>query len=209
MTTEPPGVGRNDPDAATNGTPGANGQRLANGQPPWQQAPLPAGMPTEIVHSGRNGRMLRGDLDEVPRGKPPDTDPLPAPVSLALPTAPSAQRAVHRARGRKPPSSASPLAPPLDDADGHDLRPDPLASTTPAELMKCARQFRIWAGNRGLRVMSLHIRHALSAQTLSILLRSDQLPRQMETMRLLIEACGGDVEYQKRFITAWRGFMMQ
>ena len=110
---------------------------------------------------------------------------------------------------RKPAASTSPLAPPLDDADGHDLRPDPLSATTPAELMECARKYRIWAGNRGLRVMSLHIRHALSAQALSNLLRSDQLPRQSENLRLLIEACGGDVDDQRRFITAWRHFMMR
>jgi hypothetical protein len=93
-------------------------------------------------------------------------------------------------------------------ADGHDLRPDPLAATTPVELMKCAHQFHIWAGNLGLRVMARHIGHALSAQTLSALLRSEQLPRQSETMRLLIQAFGGDLDDQRRFVTAWRRLMM-
>ena len=117
MTAVPPGVGKNDPDAATNGTPGANGHQPANGRPPWPPAavptvPEPAGMPTTILDTRRNGRVRHpptGDLDEAPGGKPPDTVPFPTPVSLAPPTA---LRVSHKARERKPPMSAPPLVPP-------------------------------------------------------------------------------------------------
>jgi len=106
-------------------------------------------------------------------------------------------------------STVDPLpAPPLEDADGYDLRPDPLGATTVADLMECMRQYHIWAGKRGLRVMARHIEQQLSPQTLSNLLKSDQLPRQAEQVRLLIEACGGNDEDQRRFVTAWRRFMI-
>jgi hypothetical protein len=262
MTTEPPGLGRHDPDAAANRTPGANRQRPASSQqPPWpptptqdetewpdkgwsRPAPAPGLEPTpaqadQVSGNGhirggvspqtaplspgpRHGAPPGGDqwaggngrtramppaeqYDSMPQARrPPGSAPLPAPVAAASPTS---GRASHKARERR--SSPAPLiAPPLADADGHDLRPDPLAATTPAELMKCARQFHIWAGNLGLRVMARHIGRALSAQTLSTLLRSEQLPRQSETMRLLIEACGGDLDDQRRFVTAWRRLML-
>jgi hypothetical protein len=112
---------------------------------------------------------------------------------------------VHRGM---PPGAGFPLPPPLDDADGYNLRPNPLDAATVPDLMECVRQYRIWAGNRGLRVMARHIGQQLSAQTLSYLLKSDQLPRLSEQMRLLIEACGGDAEDQQRFVTAWRRFKM-
>jgi hypothetical protein len=74
--------------------------------------------------------------------------------------------------------------------------------------MECVRQYYIWAGKRGLRVMARHIDQQLSAQTLSNLLKSDHLPGRLDQMRLLIEACGGNAEDQQRFVTAWRRFTM-
>jgi len=131
------------------------------------------------------------------------------PCRACLPDQPE-QHGIHLVGGRRdhdlrPDPNDHDLRP---DPNDHDLRPDPLAATTPGELMECTRRFHIWAGNRGLRVMARHIKQQLSPQTLSNLLKSDQLPRLGEQMRLLIEACGGDVDDQRRFVTAWRRFMM-
>ena len=42
--------------------------------------------------------------------------------------------------------------------------------------------------------MARHIEQQLSPQTLSNLLKSDQLPGRGDQMQLLIEACGGNAE---------------
>ena len=146
----------------------------------------------------------RGELDESRRGRPPGTGPSSAPASQPRP--PNA-RVSHKGR-HKQPRSARPLPPPLDDADGYNLRPNPLGAATVPDLMECVRQYHIWAGKRGLRVMARHIEQQLSPQTLSNLLKSDQLPGRGDQMQLLIEACGGNAEDQQRFVTAWRRFKM-
>jgi hypothetical protein len=159
-------------------------------------ATRPAGQPP--------GAGPLGELDEPRRGRPPGTGPSSAPASQPLP--PNA-RVSHKGRPKQP-RSARPLPPPLDDVDGYDLRPNPLGAKTVPDLMECVRQYYIWAGKRGLRVMARHIDQQLSAQTLSNLLKSDHLPGRLDQMRLLIEACGGNAEDQQRFVTAWRRFTM-
>ena len=146
---------------------------------------------------------MPGELDELRRDRPPVGL---SSARVSQPRPPNA-RVSHKG-GHKQPRSAQPLPPPLADADGYNLRPNPLGAATVADLMECVRQYHIWAGNRGLRVMARHIEQQLSPQTLSNLLKSDQLPRLGDQMRLLIEACGGDAEDQQRFVTAWRRFKM-
>jgi hypothetical protein len=174
---------------------------VAPGRPPVMRS---SGQPPGAGSAGRNGRVgyaPPGELDEPRRGNAP-VGPS-ARVAQPLPNAPVSHKGRH-----KQPSSPRPLRPPLADADGYNLRPNPLGATTVADLMECVRQYHIWAGNRGLRVMARHIDQQLSPQTLSNLLKSDQLPRLGDQMRLLIEACGGDAEDQQRFVTAWRRFKM-
>jgi hypothetical protein len=175
---------------------------VAQGQPPVMR---PASQPPGAGVAGRNnGRAGYAPLDEPRRGRPPGTSPSSAPASQPLP--PNA-RVSHKGRPKQP-RSARPLPPPLDDVDGYDLRPNPLGAKTVPDLMECVRQYYIWAGKRGLRVMARHIDQQLSAQTLSNLLKSDHLPGRLDQMRLLIEACGGNAEDQQRFVTAWRRFTM-
>jgi len=207
MTTRPPGFDEGDPDAATNGIYGVNGHPDENVQPPWLPATRPASQPPGAGPAGHDERARHvplGELDEPRRGRPPGTGPSSAPASQPLP--PNA-RVSHKGRPKQP-RSARPLPPPLDDVDGYDLRPNPLGAKTVPDLMECVRQYYIWAGKRGLRVMARHIDQQLSAQTLSNLLKSDHLPGRLDQMRLLIEACGGNAEDQQRFVTAWRRFTM-
>ena len=216
---QPPGAGaagpngragyapRGELDESRRGRPprtGPSSAPAAQGQPPVMR---PAGQPPGAGAAGPNGRAgyaPRGELDESRRGRPPRTGPSSAPAAQPLP--PNA-RVSHKGR-HKQPRSARPLPPPLDDADGYNLRPDPLGAATVPDLMECVRQYHIWAGKRGLRVMARHIEQQLSPQTLSNLLKSDQLPGRGDQMQLLIEACGGNAEDQQRFVTAWRRFKM-
>jgi len=176
---------------------------VAQGRPPVMR---PVGQPPRAGPADRNGRaghVPSAELDEPRRGS---SLAGPSSARVSQPRPPNA-RASHKG-GHKQPRSAQPLPPPLADADGYNLRPNPLGAATVADLMECVRQYHIWAGNRGLRVMARHIEHQLSPQTLSTLLKSDQLPSRGDQMRLLIEACGGDAEDQQRFVTAWRRFKM-
>jgi hypothetical protein len=191
----PPGTGRRPAPVAQ--------ASVAQGRPPVMRPTSQPSGAGPASHNGRAGYAPPGELDEPRRGGPP-VDPSSAPALQPLP--PNA-RVSHKGP-HKQPRSAQPLPPPLADADGYNLRPNPLGAATVADLMECVRQYHIWAGNRGLRVMARHIEQQLSPQTLSNLLKSDQLPRLGDQMRLLIEACGGDAEDQQRFVTAWRRFKM-
>jgi hypothetical protein len=211
-TGQPPGTGPADRNgragyAPPDGRPAATGSWPTPATQGRPRAMRTTGQPPGTGPADRNGRAgyaPPGELDEPRRGRPPATGPLSAQVSQPL--QPNA-RVSHKGR-HKQPRPAQLLPPPLADADGYDLRPNPLGAATVADLMECVRQYHIWAGNRGLRVMARHIEQQLSPQTLSNLLKSDQLPRLGDQMRLLIEACGGDAEDQQRFVTAWRRFKM-
>jgi hypothetical protein len=105
-------------------------------------------------------------------------------------------------RPDKRPDSPPP-APPLADAEGHDLRPDPLTASTPAELMQALRQFRVWAGQPGYRVMSRRTGYRAAASTLCTALKSDKMPK-LEMVQAIIEGCGGSKDDQRLYSTAWR-----
>ena len=175
--------------------------------PAMRPAGHPPGVRPGVRPADRNGRAdytPPAELDEPRRSNPP----VGPPSERAPHPRPSNARITHKGGRHKQPRATQPLPPPLADADGYNLRPNPLGATTVADLMECVRQYHIWAGNRGLRVMARHIEQQLSPQTLSNLMRSSQLPRLGDQMQLLIEACGGDAEDQQRFVTAWRRFKM-
>jgi len=92
----------------------------------------------------------------------------------------------------------------ISDADGYDLRPDPLAAQTPADFTAALRKFRIWAGNPSLRKISKHTSDPhVAPSTLCSALRRDALPT-YAVVQAIITACGGSEEDQKRFTTSWR-----
>lgn len=92
---------------------------------------------------------------------------------------------------------------PLLDAEGFDLRPDPLAARTPAELVAALRRYREWAGTPSFRQMAAMARQMVAHSTLCSALGSDQLPR-LDVVVAVIAGCGGGEEEQRRYMTAWR-----
>jgi hypothetical protein len=91
----------------------------------------------------------------------------------------------------------------IGDAEGFDLRPDPLTAQTPAELVCCLQQYRQWAGSPSLRTIVTQSGQMIGTSTLCNLLRSGTLPSLTAIMAVII-GCGGSEEDQKRFATAWR-----
>jgi hypothetical protein len=92
----------------------------------------------------------------------------------------------------------------VSDADGYDLRPDPLNARTPAEFTAALRQFRIWAGEPSLQKMSSRTSDPhVATSTLCSALRGDILPT-YSVVTAVITACGGSEDDQRRFATAWR-----
>lgn len=96
------------------------------------------------------------------------------------------------------------------DAEGHELRPDPLQARTPAEFMMALRQYRIWMGEPPYRTMAGRLQAAdehtgtsRSASALCDRLNADTMPR-LDLVVALVAACGGNHEDQSSFATAWR-----
>ena len=93
--------------------------------------------------------------------------------------------------------------PPAADAEGLDMRPDPMAATTGAELAAALAAYRVWAGEPSFRDLAAMAVPRMSASTLCTALGSDRLPR-LEVVMAVIAGCGGSEEEQRRWASAWR-----
>jgi hypothetical protein len=89
------------------------------------------------------------------------------------------------------------------DTAGHDLKPDPLAARTPAELVDALRSYRVWAGEPSFRDMANQAGQVVAASTLCTALKNDGLPP-LKVVVAIVTGCGGSTEDQERFATAWR-----
>jgi hypothetical protein len=96
---------------------------------------------------------------------------------------------------------------PLPDADGFDLRPDPLQAKTPADLVRALRQYRLWAGEPSLRTVARRAGNGTGASTICTALNAATLPR-LEIVTAIITGCGGSEQDQRRFTTAWRAIRL-
>lgn len=93
----------------------------------------------------------------------------------------------------------------VPDAGGYDgLRPNPLSTGTPVELIGMLQEFRTWAGNPSYRDMALRSGRRVGASTMCTLLRGTELPDRLEVIDAIVEGCGGTDEDRQRFATAWR-----
>ena len=107
----------------------------------------------------------------------------------------------------RPRRQVRPPAPPVEDAAGHDLRPNPLAASTAAELLTALRALRVWGGKPGCRVMAMRAGHRAAPSTLCTALKSVSLPS-LDVVRALVEGAGGSKEDVKLYATAWRQIKM-
>lgn len=96
---------------------------------------------------------------------------------------------------------------PVPDTEGYDLKPDPLAAQTAAELVAALREYRVWAGEMPWRKIAAAAGQTVAYSRLFTALRSDELP-DLTVVRTLIVGCGGREEELQRWVTAWRRIRM-
>jgi rubredoxin len=128
-----------------------------------------------------------GTVEETAAAPPAQAGPRAPAVSI-----PAAQQA-KKAHVPEPPA----------DAAGYDLKPDPLAARTAAELVVALRVYRIWAGEPSFRDMASQARQAVAFSTMCTALKSDELPP-LKVVVAIVAGCNGSTEDQQRFATAWR-----
>jgi hypothetical protein len=86
---------------------------------------------------------------------------------------------------------------PVRDAEGFELRPDPLTARTPAELVAFLQWYREWAGQPSFRKMAAQAGQRVSYSALCTALRGDAMPG-YEIVKAVIAGCGGSDEEQQR-----------
>lgn len=92
---------------------------------------------------------------------------------------------------------------PLRDAQGYDLRPNPLKATTSAEFVKALRDYRVWAGKPSFRLMAARAQQFVAHSTMCVALNSSDLPA-LKVVTAIVVGCGGGIDDQEKFVTAWR-----
>jgi hypothetical protein len=92
---------------------------------------------------------------------------------------------------------------PIMDAAGYNLKPDPLTAETSAELVARLREYREWSGEPPFRKMAEQARQKVAHSTIFTALNSNDLPR-LEVVMAIIAGCGGGIDDQRAFVTAWR-----
>jgi DNA-binding CsgD family transcriptional regulator len=93
--------------------------------------------------------------------------------------------------------------------DGHtneDLKPDPLAARTDAQLEDFLRRFWIWSGHPSCRKIAARAGGTFSHTTISKLLndRPGKPPLKLEYVQGLVRGCGGDTLDEQIWAAAWR-----
>jgi hypothetical protein len=96
-----------------------------------------------------------------------------------------------------------PTPEPVRDAAGYDLRPDALTARTSAELIARLREYRQWSGEPPFRKIAAQARQKVAHSTIFVALNGDELPS-LKVVLAIIEGCGGSVDDQRAFATAWR-----
>lgn len=91
----------------------------------------------------------------------------------------------------------------IRDTRGYNLKPNPLTATTSAEFVKALRQYRAWAGNVPYRQMAARAQQTVAHSTLFVALNSNELPA-LKVVIAIIVGCGGSIDDQQKFATAWR-----
>ena len=105
--------------------------------------------------------------------------------------------------GRHRSTSGEPASQQILDADGFDLKPDPLTADTSAELIAVLRQYRAWSGNPPWRKMAQQASQAVVHSTMYTAMNSTALPK-LDVLKAIVTGCGGSNDDLRAFTTAWR-----
>jgi len=108
-----------------------------------------------------------------------------------------------RPPGRHRSAAGEAIGQQISDADGIDLRPDPLKATTPAEFIDALRQYKLWSGDPSWRTMAKRAGQAVVHSTMYAAMNGDALPK-LDVVKAIIIGCGGGEDDLSSFATAWR-----
>jgi hypothetical protein len=109
--------------------------------------------------------------------------------------------------GRHRLSANLPLSEQIGDAEGFDLRPDPLAATTPEEYIDALWQYKAWSGDPSWRAMAKRAGQAVVYSTMYAAMNNKALPK-LDVVKAIITGCGGGEDDLSAFVTAWRRISM-
>ena len=105
--------------------------------------------------------------------------------------------------GRHRCATGLPSSQQIGDADGFDLKPDPLTATTPAQFNTALRHYRAWSGNPPWRKMAENAGQACVHSTMYAAVNAGTLPK-LEVVKAIITGCGGSDDDLRAYATAWR-----
>lgn len=105
--------------------------------------------------------------------------------------------------GRHRLSANLPLSEQIVDAEGFDLRPNPLAANTAAEYIDALWQYKAWSGDPSWRAMAKRAGQAVVHSTMYAAMNGSTLPK-LDVVKAIIVGCGGGEDDLKLFATAWR-----
>ena len=91
----------------------------------------------------------------------------------------------------------------IGDADGFDLKPDPLAATTEALFIKALWDYKAWSGDPSWRTMAARAGQRVVHSTMYGAMHGSALPK-LDVVKAIINGCGGGEEDLRAFATAWR-----
>lgn len=108
-----------------------------------------------------------------------------------------------RTPGRHRAAAVQAISEQIGDAEGFDLKPDPLEATTAAEFISALWQYKAWSGDPSWRKMAARAGQAVVHSTMYTAMNGDVLPK-LEVMRAIVIGCGGGEDDLRAFATAWR-----
>jgi hypothetical protein len=91
----------------------------------------------------------------------------------------------------------------IGDANGFDLKPDPLAATTETQFIKALWDYKAWCGDPSWRAMAARAGQRVVHSTMYGAMHGSALPK-LEVVKAIINGCGGTEEDLRAFATAWR-----
>jgi len=91
----------------------------------------------------------------------------------------------------------------IGDANGFDLKPDPLAAATEAQFIEALWQYKWWSGDPSWRAMAAQAGQRVVHSTMYGAMHGSVLPK-LEVVKAIISGCGGSEGDLKAFATAWR-----